>query len=332
MIAQWGSRSRVVSAGVVLLGVLVTGAGGTVKIDGVDIRSGPPDGTPHQGCSFVLEFSDFEEDAELSASVSFDDLPPTADGGVQVVSGDLSPFVGEDAAGGEGDLDAKETYTLKFTGEPEPELGYAVEIGVDGVSKPFWVQGCTHNPAAGYAARHSVGNPLAESVRDADRSADRPADAHTDAPASGDPIHHPAADSGGDQYWTFEQSRADHDGSARTRAFEACTETTGGRRGTRQGSLDGRPGRSGTGELVLRRHPADRGRSPSGRGGRTYSPARREARQSALIDQHAPGDQRSVDQRVGRRRAGGAERPGRPARARSTSAPVGRWMASPARP
>ena len=143
MIAQWGSRSRVVSAGVILFGLLVPAAGGTVKIDGVDILDGPSGVTPHQGCVFVVEFSDFDEGSELSAEVSFEDGPPTADGGLQVVSGDLSPFVGEDAAGGEGDLDAKETYTLKFTGRPDPDLGYAVEVTVNGQSKPFWVQGCT---------------------------------------------------------------------------------------------------------------------------------------------------------------------------------------------
>lgn len=143
MIAQRGSRRRVVSAGVVLLGFLVTSAGGTVKIDGVDIRNGPPGGTPHQGCAFVVEFSDYDEGADLSAEVNFEDQSPTADGGLQVVSGDLNPFVGEDAAGGEDDLDAKETYTLRFTGQPDPDLGYLVEITVDDLSKSFWVQGCT---------------------------------------------------------------------------------------------------------------------------------------------------------------------------------------------
>src|SRR5580765_4824533 len=56
---------------------------GTVKIDGVDINSGQPDNNPHQGCTFVVEFYNYEE-GDLNAVVRFADQPPTANGGLQV--------------------------------------------------------------------------------------------------------------------------------------------------------------------------------------------------------------------------------------------------------
>src|SRR5690349_5300033 len=70
------------------------------------------------------------EGADLQAEVTFADQAPTSDGGLQVVSGDQSLFIGGDPAGGGNDLDAKETYTLKFTGEPHPQQGYHVKITI----------------------------------------------------------------------------------------------------------------------------------------------------------------------------------------------------------
>ncbi len=126
------------------------GNNGTIKIEGVDIQSGPPDNNPHQGCSFVVEFYNYDE-GDLSASVEFDDRPPTGNVGLKVESGDLTPFIGGDAAGGGNDLDAKVTYTLSFTGQPHPQQGYHVKItihadgskGADVKHKTFWVEGCT---------------------------------------------------------------------------------------------------------------------------------------------------------------------------------------------
>ncbi|TWD82735.1 hypothetical protein FB561_3875 [Kribbella amoyensis] len=126
------------------------GNNGTVKIEGVDLQSGPPDNNPHQGCTFVVEFYNFDQ-GDLNAKVTFEDQAPTADAGLQVVSGDLTPFIGGDPAGGGNDLDARETYTLKFSGEPHPKQGYHVKltvnapgsIGNDTKHKVFWVEGCT---------------------------------------------------------------------------------------------------------------------------------------------------------------------------------------------
>lgn len=126
------------------------GNNGVVKVEGVDIDD-QPNNEPHQGCTFVVEFYNYGEDPGYKATVSFADQPPTGDGGLQVVSGDLTPTIGGDPAGGGNDLDAKVVYTLKFTGEPHPVQGYHVKltinadgsIGADKKSKVFWVEGCT---------------------------------------------------------------------------------------------------------------------------------------------------------------------------------------------
>jgi len=134
----------------VATGPQAPGNNGTIKIEGVDIQSGPPDNNPHQGCSFVVEFYNYDQ-GNLSASVAFDDRPPTNNVGLTVESGDLTPFIGGDPADGGNDLDAKQTYTLSFTGQPQPQQGYHVKItihaegskGADVKHKTFWVEGCT---------------------------------------------------------------------------------------------------------------------------------------------------------------------------------------------
>ncbi|HZX06642.1 hypothetical protein [Kribbella sp.] len=129
------------------------GNNGTVKIEDADIQSGPPDNNPHQGCTFSVEFYNYDK-GDYYATVTFEDQAPTKDGGLQVVSGNLHPFIGGDPAGGGNDLDAREVYTLKFTGQPQPQQGYHVKltvnapgsIGADKKHKVFWVQGCDAPP------------------------------------------------------------------------------------------------------------------------------------------------------------------------------------------
>ncbi|MEU4392897.1 hypothetical protein [Kribbella sp. NPDC023855] len=126
------------------------GNNGVIKVEGVDIDD-MPNNKPHQGCTFLVEFYNYDQNPDYTAKVSFEDQAPTSDGGLQVVSGDLTPFIGEDAAGGGNDLDARVTYTLKFTGPPHPQQGYHVKlsieadgsIGADKKFKVFWVEGCT---------------------------------------------------------------------------------------------------------------------------------------------------------------------------------------------
>ena len=130
------------------------GNNGTIKIEGVDVQTGPPDNNPHQGCTFVVEFYNYDK-GDLNATVTFEDKNPTKNAGHKVVSGNLGPiFIGEDAADGGNDLDAKETYTLSFSGEPHPQQGYHLKItvhadgsqGNDTKHKVFWVEGCEQTP------------------------------------------------------------------------------------------------------------------------------------------------------------------------------------------
>lgn len=125
------------------------GNNGTVKIDDQALDA-IPNNNPHVGCEFRVDFYGFDE-GDLDASVTFELQAPTAkDRTLTVVSGDLNPFIGEDAAGGGTDLDASETYVLAFTGAPHPQQGYHVKLtvhaegsqGADTKHKVFWVESC----------------------------------------------------------------------------------------------------------------------------------------------------------------------------------------------
>ncbi|GAA1580198.1 MAG TPA: hypothetical protein VGN37_19520 [Actinocatenispora sp.] len=128
------------------------GNNSTIKIEGEDIST-PPDNNPHQGCTFQVEFYNYDKGAYY-ADVTFTDQAPTKDGGVHVVSGDTHPFIGGDDAGGGNDLDARVEYTVAFTGEPQPQQGYHIKITVEAPGsighnakyKVFWVQGCEAPP------------------------------------------------------------------------------------------------------------------------------------------------------------------------------------------
>ena len=118
---------------------------GFVVVDGTNLDDIPPD-TLHVGCTFTIDFYNFAEDVG-AATVRFRMLPPTESVGLSV-AGNTSPDLGEDPAGGPGDLDASETYTLTFDGDPDPETGaYHVRLFVnapgavssDQEYRPFWV-------------------------------------------------------------------------------------------------------------------------------------------------------------------------------------------------
>ena len=130
------------------------GNNGTVKVDGVDFDD-HPNNQPHVGCTFQIDFYGYDE-GDLNATVTFEDQAPTADAGLSVTSGQGNPstvFIGEDDNSGAGTpagLDASETYTLAFTGEPHPVQGYHVKLtinaegsqGADVKHKVFWVTEC----------------------------------------------------------------------------------------------------------------------------------------------------------------------------------------------
>jgi hypothetical protein len=134
------------------------GNNGTIKLDRVEFDQ-VPNNQPHVGCTFQVDFYGFDAGA-FNATVTFADHPPTADGGLSVTSGQGIPsmvFIGEDdnsGGGSEAGLDAEETYTLAFTGQPHPIQGFHVKLtvnapgsqGADTKHKVFWVTGCTTTP------------------------------------------------------------------------------------------------------------------------------------------------------------------------------------------
>jgi hypothetical protein len=134
------------------------GNNGTVKVDGLDFDD-HPNNQPHVGCTFQIDFYGYDE-GDLNATVTFEDHAPTADAGLTVTSGQGNPstvFIGEDdnsGGGSEAGLDASETYTLAFSGEPHPVQGFHVKLtinaegsqGADVKHKVFWVTGCAPSP------------------------------------------------------------------------------------------------------------------------------------------------------------------------------------------
>ena len=129
------------------------GNNGTVKVDRLAFDD-HPNNQPHVGCTFQIDFYGFDEDPGYFAQVVFELHAPTLAGRtLAVTSGDLNPFIGEDdnaGGGSEAGLDASQTYTLAFTGDPHPNQGYHVKLtvhapgsqGADTKHKVFWVTGC----------------------------------------------------------------------------------------------------------------------------------------------------------------------------------------------
>ena len=121
------------------------GNNATVKVDGVDFDS-HQNNEPHVGCSFQIDFYGYDQ-GNLTATVSFTGVPPT--GGGLLASDNV--FIGQDAAGGGGDLDASRTYDLSaaLAGiAPQPNQGHHVHLAVEAPGpggskqKTFWVEGC----------------------------------------------------------------------------------------------------------------------------------------------------------------------------------------------
>lgn len=129
------------------------GNNGTVKVDRLAFDD-HPNNQPHVGCTFQIDFYGFDEGPGYFAQVFFELHAPTSAGRTLTVStGNLSPFIGEDdnaGGGSEAGLDASETYTLAFAGDPHPNQGYHVKLtvhapgsqGADTKHKVFWVSGC----------------------------------------------------------------------------------------------------------------------------------------------------------------------------------------------
>jgi len=127
------------------------GNNGFVKVSNEIMPDQIPQNHPHVSCKFDVEFYNYDKNNN-KATVKFELQSPTATDGhsLQVVSGNLNPFIGGDAAGGGQDLDARETYKLKFTGTPHTNQSYHVKLtveapgskGNDKKYKVFWVEPC----------------------------------------------------------------------------------------------------------------------------------------------------------------------------------------------
>lgn len=100
---------------------------------------------------FSIDFYNYDK-GNYNATVDFGLQAPTAasDHTLTIMSGNLHPFIGGDAASGGTDLDASEKYTLGFTGTPQAQQGYHVKVvvtapgsqGSDKKQKVFWVEPC----------------------------------------------------------------------------------------------------------------------------------------------------------------------------------------------
>jgi hypothetical protein len=128
------------------------GDNGFIKVDDQRI-DGIPNNQPHVGCTFHVDFYNYDE-GDLFADVNFALQPPTSGPGYTLgVDGNTHVFIGEDPAGGGKDLDASEIYTLSFTGTAHLQ-GYHVKLtinaqgsqGSDVKHKVFWVSGCEQPP------------------------------------------------------------------------------------------------------------------------------------------------------------------------------------------
>lgn len=196
------------------------GRNGDIKITALEDQSEPPENNPMQGCSLSVEWYDFDA-GDLTSHLSFEPIAPTADA-VLEVEGLLDVPVGEDAAGGGTDRDAREDYTFTTEGEPGPQ-GFHVKLdvhtpGVTGAEKKtkvFWIDDCSAEvpPAEEPAEEPPVGEPLVgeplvdepvvEPVVDppAETLVDSPVDSLVDEPAD------PPADPG-----TSDDPAADDEG------------------------------------------------------------------------------------------------------------------------
>jgi hypothetical protein len=124
------------------------GHNGDIKITAVDDDSEPPENNPMQGCTLSVEWYNFDE-GDLMSHLTFEAMAPTADAELQI-EGLLDVQVGEDAAGGGTDRDAREDYTFTTVGEPGPQ-GFHVKLDVHtpGVKGPgqktkvFWIGDCS---------------------------------------------------------------------------------------------------------------------------------------------------------------------------------------------
>ena len=131
---------------------LPPGNNGTVKIDGVPFDE-HQNNEPHPGCDFQVDFYNYDLGSDLFAEVRFAAQPPSGKK-YQTLLTENNIFIGEDANGGGGDLDATRTYDLSTaltTLFQHPNQGYHVKLtvhadgsaGADTKYKTFWIPSCS---------------------------------------------------------------------------------------------------------------------------------------------------------------------------------------------
>ena len=145
------------------------GNNGFVKINNEEIPDSTPQNHPHVSCTFDVEFYNYDKNNN-KARVQFELQAPTNSPAHQltVKSGNLTPFIGEDAAGGGKDIDAREKYTLTFSGSPHQNQGYHVKLtvnapgskGSDEKHKVFWVEPCAATTGATKQPSHANPNEM----------------------------------------------------------------------------------------------------------------------------------------------------------------------------
>lgn len=151
-VAQTTTQANVVTAAATTQTTAAdpSGNNGFIKVNEEEVPDSIPNNDPHVGCTFKVEFYNYDKNPNYRADMQFVLQNPTKDGRTMTVSGNTNPFIGQDGASGGNDLDAVETYRLAFTGAPHDKHGYHVKLtihadgsrGADVKHKVFWVQPC----------------------------------------------------------------------------------------------------------------------------------------------------------------------------------------------
>jgi hypothetical protein len=139
-------------AGVAPEGGNPSGNNGWIELDGVDFDQ-HRNNEPHIGCSFEVDFHNYDAGDDIEASVSFFHWRPTGDR--ELLLSDTGIEIGGDPA--DGTVDAEREYDLSDAlagATPNPEQGFHIRLevdadgsrGADSKFKMFWVECDTEEP------------------------------------------------------------------------------------------------------------------------------------------------------------------------------------------
>ncbi|MGH3508776.1 MAG: hypothetical protein ACRDPI_00930 [Nocardioidaceae bacterium] len=196
--------AMLLTSGLVLLNAPASygapGNNGTIKVNSTDLASKAND--PHVGCAFTIAWFNFDTDGPIAATVAFAQQAPTTDGTMSV-TGNLTPtFTATQPVG----LDHQESYTLSFTGQPQPQQGFHVKItvntprskGADVKHKVFWVGPCTEpssSPSPSSSASSSMSSSPSPSYSTSPSSSPSHCGCHPWSPSPSSSVSASASDS-----------------------------------------------------------------------------------------------------------------------------------------